>query len=561
MRTALGDGYAETLRCTYPELPESVDYVTFWWQRAAELVRHGALRRFGLITTNSIRQTFGRRVLQAHLDATEPLSLVYAIPDHPWVDDSEGADVRIAMTVGSAGSVDGVLESVVDEENDAQGESRVTFSKLVGRINANLTVGVDVNQAVPLRANEKLSCPGVKLHGSGFIVTPEEAISLGLGVIAGLERHIRPYLNGRDLNRHSRNVMVIDLFGLPIDDVKRRFPEVYQRILNRVKPERDQNNRPTYRDQWWIFGEPRKDFRPALNDLKRYIATTETSRHRFFVFLDSSVLSDNKLITIALEGGFYLGVLSSRIHVAFATAAGGWLGVGNDSVYVKSRSFETFPFPDCAHALRTGICAVADNLDAHRKRQQSQYTTLTITDMYNVLAKLRSAEPLSEKEKVIHEQGLVSVLKQIHDDLDAAVFDAYGWPHDLTDDEILRRLVELNHERVEEEKRGVIRWLRPEYQNPEGLQAAAATQSELPIEQEEPESPATKAGKRPWPKTLPEQAQAVRAVLAEHPSGLTPEQLARLFVRANTKLVSDLLQTLVSLGQARALEGGGYVRT
>ncbi len=99
MRTALGDGYAETLRSTYAELPESVDYVTFWWQRAAELVRSGALRRFGLITTNTIRQTFGRRVIQSHLEAKQPLSLVYAVPDHPWVDDSQGADVRIAMTV------------------------------------------------------------------------------------------------------------------------------------------------------------------------------------------------------------------------------------------------------------------------------------------------------------------------------------------------------------------------------------------------------------------------------------------------------------------------------
>jgi len=83
----------------------------------------------------------------------------------------------------------------------------------------------------------------------------------------------------------------------------------------------------------------------------------------------------------------------------------------------------------------------------------------------------------------------------------------------------------------------------------------------LPIQQDEPESPAINAGKRPWPKTLPEQPQAIRAVLAEHPSGLAPEQLARLFLRANTRLISELLQTLVSLGQARALEGGGYVRT
>ena len=52
--------------------------------------------------------------------------------------------------------------------------------------------------------------------------------------------------------------------------------------------------------------------------------------------------------------------------------------------------------------------------------------------MYNVLAKIRSGEPLNSKDKLIHEQGIVSVLKQLHDDLDAAVFDAYGWPHDIT---------------------------------------------------------------------------------------------------------------------------------
>src|SRR5690606_38638395 len=101
--------------------------------------------------------------------------------------------------------------------------------------------------------------------------------------------------------------------------------------------------------------------------------------------------------------------------------------------------------------------------DAHRKRQQELHPALTITGMYNVLEKLRGGEPLTAKDKTIHEQGLVSVLKEINDDLDAAVFDAYSWPHDLSDEEILERLVALNHERAAEEQRGIIRWLRPEF--------------------------------------------------------------------------------------------------
>ena len=84
MRGELGDGYAETLRSVYGEVPETADYVMYWWHRAAERVRAGQTRRFGFITTNSLRQTFQRRVVTPHLtDASSPASLVFAIPGSP----------------------------------------------------------------------------------------------------------------------------------------------------------------------------------------------------------------------------------------------------------------------------------------------------------------------------------------------------------------------------------------------------------------------------------------------------------------------------------------------
>jgi hypothetical protein len=84
------------------------------------------------------------------------------------------------------------------------------------------------------------------------------------------------------------------------------------------------------------------------------------------------------------------------------------------------------------------------------------------TAMYNVLEKSRSGEPLTDGEKTIHERALVSLLKPIHDDLAAAVFDAYGWPRTLSSEEILERLIALNTERAAAESSGLIRWLRPE---------------------------------------------------------------------------------------------------
>src|SRR5207253_2201814 len=183
------------------------------------------------------------------------------------------------------------------------------------------------------------------------------------------------------------------------------------------------------------------------------------------------------------------------------------------------------------------IRELGESLDAHRKRQQAQNSQLTITEMYNVLEKLRRDEPLNERERATHEQGLVSVLRQIHDELDAAVFDAYGWPSSLTDEEILERLVRLNAERASEERSGLIRWLRPEFQKPaEGVVAAFGEEfaAAIPI--------AVKQERQPWPKTIPEQARAVRQALAARRGVVTPQQLARAFTRARVERIEELLQ-------------------
>ena len=153
MRDALGDGYTETLRKVWKkDVPESADFVMFWWEKAAELVRAGKAERFGFITTNSIHQTFNRRVLEKHLsDDKHPLSLAYAIPDHPWVDTVDGAAVRIAMTVASGENAPGLLEEVTAESDLDDGEHGVTLRSRSGTIAANFRIGADLISAVPCR--------------------------------------------------------------------------------------------------------------------------------------------------------------------------------------------------------------------------------------------------------------------------------------------------------------------------------------------------------------------------------------------------------------------------
>ena len=590
VRRALGGGYADALRATWKDVPESADFVMHWWHAAAQAVANGEAQRFGLITTNSLPQAFNRRVVQAALAGAKPIHLAYAIADHPWVDAAGDASVRISMTVGAAGAGEGELLSVVRETPLDDGSSDVVTASRIGVVHADLRIGANVAAARSLRANDNVSNPGFKLHGAGFIVSPEEAVELGLGVTPGLEGFIKNYRNGRDLMDKPRRVKVIDLFGLSKESARQRFPAVYQRVLERVKPERDANNRRSRRENWWLFGEANPKLRSQLAGLPRYIATAETAKHRTFQFLDASIAPDNMLIAIALSDAGSLGVLSSRVHVQWALSAGGRLGVGNDPRYNKTRCFEPFPFPNLADHpdLAAQITTLAEELDAHRKRQQAAHATLTLTDMYNVLDALRLGRALSPKERVTHTNGLVSVLAELHDRLDALVLQAYGWA-DLApalvgqpggtlpwpekpaaqaeaEEELLLRLVALNAERAAEEARGLVRWLRPEFQDParRGAPAPVApTQDEMDLGDDAgtpavpPAVPAAAAARRPWPATLPEQMRGVAGVLASAARPVDLGAIEAAFTGRGPwkRRLPQILEALEALGRARGVDG------
>lgn len=298
-----------------------------------------------------------------------------------------------------------------------------------------------------------------------------------------------------------------------------------------------------------------------------------TAKHRSFQFLEGGILSDQGLIAVASNDAFHLGVLSSRAHVTWALAMGGRLGVGNDPRYNNSRCFETFPFPDedtgLTPALREHIAQLAEQIDAHRKRQQAAHPGLTLTGMYNVLEVLRQAQDervLTAKEKTIHSQGLVAVLKELHDELDAAVLQAYGLAPDQSTDALLTHLVALNAQRAAEEKTGRIRWLRPAFQNPQSPAAGKSlSNQELPahvppglqadLALNSPQSaPKAAAGtQQPWPATLPDQVRALAQLLA---GATTPQTLPAIEARFKgkgpwEKGLPRILETLEALGRAR----------
>ena len=552
MREALGDAYTLALRKTYAgKVTESADLVMFWWQRAAAEVQASRTERFGFITTNSLRQTFNRRVMQPFLDGQQPpLALTFAIPDHPWVDSADGAAVRVAFTVAQSAvrtSATGQLLQVLTEKTvNGDDAAEVIFSSEEGRIQPDLTIGANLDSVVALQANNGLANRGVSLFGAGFIVTPEQAAKLGLGSVPGLEKHLVHYRHGRDLTDKPRGVLVVDMFGLTGAQVLSQYPAVYQHLWEKVKPERDLNNRPARRDNWWLFGETNPKLRKMLAALPRYVATVETAKHRFFQFLDASILPDNMLVAIALDDAFCLGVLSSHVHQAWALAAGGILGVGATPRYNKSRCFDPFPFPAATGAQQARIRELAEALDAHRKRQQAQHPMLTLTDLYNVVEQLRAGQPLTPKEQTIYEHGLAAVVLSLHQQLDAAVAEAYGWPADLSDADLLTRLVQLNNARQREEAAGTIRYLRPAYQAPDEQQATLTLPSVAALP-----TATAETGPQPWPAGLAQQMQAVRGFVQQAGQPLSSTQVAARFRGSSAKKVQPLLDTLALMALVR----------
>jgi hypothetical protein len=605
MRAELGDGYAEACWAARPHIPGGADFVMHFWDEAAtRLLRKpmkgqtNPLRHFGFITTNSTTQTFSRRVIERHMAAKEPLSLIYAVPDHPWLKAPGKAAVRIAMTVAEKGEHEGALAEVVSEAGLNTDTPQVELEVQEGKVRANLTIGADLASAKSLLANDLLSSPGVKLHGAGFIVTPQQARALGLGTVSGLDRHILAYRNGRDIAQRPRGVMVIDLYPLEIEEVRARFPAVYQHVLDNVKPERDQNNRASYRDFWWIFGEPRSEMRPMIEGLQRYIATPVTVKHRAFLFVDGSVLPDDALIVVGSEDASLLATLTSRVHTFWALATGDKLE--DRPRYIKTNVFERFPFPlavdptltpgDPAFAQQESLRELGMRLDSFRKGRLTSHSFLTMTGLYNALERLRELEngcdvsPLTDAERDVHQAGLISVLKEIHDDIDRAVLAAYGWddlipelvgkpgsttpsPHkteaqERAEEELMTRLVALNQERAADEKRGIVRWLRPDYQIPKLGPKAPKPKGEYVgvLDIELPD--ATRHPK--WPSDGLEQIRLVRDLLAKAPAPTPSDAIASVFDGRNTAKrrdrVAEVLETLVATGLARTGEQDGQRR-
>jgi hypothetical protein len=237
----------------------------------------------------------------------------------------------------------------------------------------------------------------------------------------------------------------------------------------------------------------------------------------------------------------------------------------------SSRSSPEGPAP-LRKSFRDQIAALAERLDQHRKDALARDEKVTLTGIYNVVEKLRAGEALTPAERRTHELAACGVLLDLHDELDALVAEAYGWPWPLEREEILNRLVRLHAERRAEEEDGLVRWLRPEYQIPRFAPDTMPTSPEELFEPGIGAHPAGRAageeagsgagasgagvGPTSWPSDALEQLAAVRALAFAHPA--TAEEAAARLPGARREVVAQHLEALAIIGELRRDGEGRY---
>lgn len=446
----LGQSYAAQLREVFDgRIPGGVDLVTYWFEKARAEIASRRAERAGLVATQGIRGGHSRRVLERIAETTH---IFEAWSDEPWVND--GAAVRVSLVCFG------------------DGPQFVLNGKPAAVIHPDLTAlaALDLTQARQLSENAGTVFQGAKFVG-GFVVDGENARGWlrqpknpsGCRNSEVLTR----WTNGMDLTRRAEDRWLID-FGVNRSEREAAaFEAPFEWLAKHQKTARAANREERAALRWWLHQRPRPEMRAALANLPRYIATPEVAKHRVFVFLRSTLLPSGSVYAIARADDTTFGILHSRFHELWSLALG--TSLEDRPRYTPTSTFETFPFPtgltpaDTANGAPSG--PIADAIaTAARTLNELRETWLNPAEWVDRIPEVVPGYPDRIVAKPGHESDLKrrtltnlynerpTWLDNAHKALDVAVAAAYGWADyspGMTDDEILRRLLELNKERVD----------------------------------------------------------------------------------------------------------------
>ena len=276
---------------------------------------------------------------------------------------------------------------------------------------------------------------------------------------------MKPWVNGMDLTRRSAGKWVVDFGWTMSEGDVALYEEPFRWLKNRVYPIRQRNRLEAHRLKWWRHLRPRPEMWGALDGLSRYIATPTVAKHRLFVWYDARICPDYQLIVIARAADTTFGVLHSRFHELWSLRLCTWLGKGNDPRYTPSTTFETFPFPAgltpnvpaLSYAVEPRANAIAEaarRLVKLRDRWLNPPEWVEWVDEPAPGYPRRSVPRDEDAAKALKKRTLTNLynarpqwLSDAQAALDAAVAGAYGWSADISGDDVLREMLDLNRSR------------------------------------------------------------------------------------------------------------------
>ena len=442
--TTLGEDYVSKIFTTYAgRVPAEADLVCYWFEKAGQQIAAGKATRAGLVATNSIRGGANRRALQAAIDTRR---IFEAWSDEPWVID--GAAVRVSLVCFSRIDADSVSAARLDGQP-------------VDEIYADLTArrggaGVDLTVVRRLSENANVAFMG-DTKGGPFDVAGDQARAwLRLPANPNGRTNadvLKPWVNGMDLTRRPAGKWIVDFGWTMSDGDAALYEEPFRWVKERVYPMRQKNRIEAHRLDWWRHLRPRPEMWRALDDLSRYIATPTVAKHRLFVWCDARICPDHQLIVIARDDDTTFGILHSRFHEVWSLRLCTWLGKGNDPRYTPSTTFETFPFPD-GLTPNTPAAAIADAAQRLVELRDRWLNPPEWVEWVDEPAPGYPKRPVPRDEaaaKALKKRTLTNLynarpqwLADAHDALNAGVAAAYGWPADISEDDVLRELLALN---------------------------------------------------------------------------------------------------------------------
>ena len=460
MRRVLGDAYCDSLFTAYAgRVPAEADLVCYWFEVARAALERGDVARIGLVATNSIRGGANRIVLN-RIERAGVITEAWS--DEAWT--VEGAAVRVSLVCFTTPSLAG---------------PRWLDGVLVERIHADLTGadGVDLTRAVVLAENRGVAFMG-DTKGGAFDV-PGELARTWLALPSNANGRpnsdvLRPWANGMDVTRRPSDTWIVD-FGWTMSEAEAAFyaaPFAY--LTEHVRPERAKNRREAYARNWWRHVEPRPGMVEALCPLRRFIVTPTVAKHRLFAWMAHPTLPDHQLIAIARDDDTTFGILHSRLHEVWALRLG--TSLEDRPRYTPSTTFETFPFPAgleptvpaATYADDPGANRIAEAVRALvEARERWLNPPELVRRVPGIVPGLperilprdtAAAERLKRRTltNLYNMRGTPegSWLDNLHSPLDEAVAAAYGWPVELPDDEVLRRLLALNQAQAADARAG-----------------------------------------------------------------------------------------------------------